>query len=99
VDAFNMSVAEVLGNINQTNAHYGGFHIQASHVLYSNGELDPWHMEAVYPPNRGGEENVVYLIDGASHCTDFMPPSVNDSASLKALRALQLESLARWTAT
>ena len=93
-----MSAAQVLGNIEQTNAHYGGFNIQASHVLYSNGALDPWHREAVYPPNKGGEDNVVYLIDGASHCTDFMPPSVNDSASLKALRVLQVESIAKWIA-
>ena len=97
-DAYNISAATVLDNIAQTNAHYGGFGIQASHVLYSNGQLDPWHRAAVYPPNKGGEDNVVYLIEGASHCMDFMPPSVNDSASLKKLRGIQVDSIAKWIA-
>lgn len=83
----------------ETNDRNGGFHIDNSRVLYSNGELDPWHRAAIYPPRRGGEDNVVYLIEGASHCTDFMPPSDDDSASLKKLRGIQLDTIAHWLRT
>ena len=97
VEGFNMTVEQVMTNIAQSNAHYGGFHIDASHILYTNGGLDPWSRAGILPPLRGGEENVVRVIEGGSHCTDFMPPADTDSPSLKAVRALQVELISRWT--
>ena len=82
--------------VNETNDRNGGFGIQASRVLYTNGEYDPWHRMAVHPPNRGGVDNVVYMIEKASHCTDFMPPSDNDSPSLKRLRTIQIDTIRGW---
>ena len=95
-DVFGIRPADVYAAVAETNARNGGFDIQASRVLYTNGELDPWHRMAIYPPRHGGHDNVVYLIEGASHCTDFMPPADDDSASLKKLRGIQIDTIARW---
>ena len=72
--------------------------IYASNVVYSNGALDPWHVSAVYPPNKGGVDNVVFLIANASHCTDFDAPTEKDSLSLRDVRALQIDAIKRWVA-
>ena len=96
--AFNLSAEAVYGNVNASNAHYGGFGIQASHVVWSNGDSDPWHVSAVYPPNTGGVDNVVFLIQNASHCTDFDRPTQRDSLSLRRVRTLQAEAIAKWIA-
>ena len=96
---FGQTASDVYAAIAETNDRNGGFNISNSRVLYTNGELDPWHVMAVHPPNRGGHDNVVYMIeDGASHCTDFMPPADTDSPSLKKLRGIQIETLAAWLA-
>ena len=95
---YNISSATVYDNVAQSNAHYGGFGIQATQVVFSNGQLDPWHAAAVYPPNTGGHDNIVYLITNASHCTDFDRPTTRDSDSLRKLRELQTQAIAKWIA-
>ena len=95
-DVYGVSEEQLYRNVAETNLRNGGFGIQASRVLYTNGEYDPWHRMAVYPPNTGGHDNVVYMIEKASHCTDFMPPSDRDSPSLKRLRTIQIDTIQRW---
>lgn len=53
--------------IAETNDRNGGYHIQNSRVLYTNGQLDPWSRAAILSPNRGGSDNVVFVIERASH--------------------------------
>lgn len=95
-DVFDISADDVYAAVAETNDRNGGYNISASRVLYTNGELDPWSRAAITPPNRGGYDNVVYVIARASHCTDFMPPSDDDSDSLKKLRGIQVDTIAGW---
>jgi len=98
-DVFNISEQQLNSNIDQTNQYYGGHQIDATQIVFSNGELDPWHPAGIYPPAyTGGEDNIVYLIDGGAHCWDLEVPRTTDSPSLQKLRQLQQQAVSQWAA-
>eukprot|EP00435_Cladocopium_sp_Y103_P017003 s1695_g4.t1 len=64
---FDMSPGDVLHNIDKTNQFYGGAaYPGATHTVFPNGEVDPWHWESTLV----GEDPTVdtIFVKGASHC-------------------------------
>lgn len=72
-----------------TNAYYGGYNLQATNVLFTNGLLDPWHLMSIIE-NEGGVKAVTYE---AGHCGTMIRPSDLDPVSLTNARAAVLAFL------
>jgi serine protease 16 len=63
--AFGVSPSSVNRQNQFTNSMYGGNKLQASRVMYPNGQIDPWKSLGVLsPPN---EEQVTLYVTAASH--------------------------------
>ncbi|ETV96322.1 hypothetical protein H310_10484 [Aphanomyces invadans] len=65
------------------NQKYGGLDIDVDHVVFPNGNIDPW--SALSVTNATGVVNPkseVVFIDGTSHCRDMSAASPTDSASV-----------------
>eukprot|EP00434_Breviolum_minutum_P036567 symbB.v1.2.032401.t1/scaffold3828.1/size49577/4 len=66
-EVYNISKADVLENVRRTNAFYGGTKFpEGSHVIFPNGEVDPWHWLSVLVPPRHDVDTI--FVKGASHC-------------------------------
>jgi len=68
--------------------------MHASNIVFSNGELDPWHaggvLEDVSP------ETTVLYIEGSAHHLDLRLPNEKDPATLTAARQTETELIAKW---
>ena len=79
-------------------------HLATSHVMFTNGLLDPWSAQSVVNSSATGSPTLVAInIEDGSHHSDLgapsnPEPSAADSAPLKAARAKQLEYLHAWIA-
>jgi len=63
--AFDIDADTVNRQIEYTNAMYGGSHVQATRVMYPNGQIDPWHALGVLSaPNA---EEPTLWVQAASH--------------------------------
>jgi len=68
--------------IRRTNAFYGGFDLNATKVIVTQGRLDPWHRLGI-TESRPGVEAVMY---DSAHCSPLHAASPNDPQSLKDAR-------------
>ncbi|XP_030743032.1 thymus-specific serine protease [Echinops telfairi] len=78
---FGLSISSVSQAVDQTNYYYGGQIPRATHVLFVNGDSDPWHVLSV-TQSLGPLESAL-LIPNASHCLDMAPESSSDAPSLR----------------
>eukprot|EP01102_Stenamoeba_stenopodia_P005419 TRINITY_DN1604_c0_g1_i1.p1 TRINITY_DN1604_c0_g1~~TRINITY_DN1604_c0_g1_i1.p1 ORF type:complete len:506 (-),score=118.22 TRINITY_DN1604_c0_g1_i1:26-1468(-) len=69
---------------NWTNTYYGGYNLQATNVLFTNGLLDPWHLMSITHDLPSGVQAVTYE---AGHCGTMIRPSDLDPVSLTQARA------------
>jgi len=79
-------------------------HLATSHVIFTNGDLDPWSSQSVVNSSTTGSPTlvVINIVDGSHHsdlgAASNPEPSASDSAPLKAARAKQLQYLQAWIA-
>lgn len=68
-----------------TNAYYGGFNLQATNILFTNGIFDPWHLLSINKnlPYPSGVTAVTYA---AGHCATMTIPTDEDPGSLTDAR-------------
>jgi len=94
---FNLTGPQIESNVDQTNYLLGGQSIYTSNTVFTNGLNDPWHVPGVFNSSGNhGPNNVIAPILGGSHCSDMMPASNRDSASLKQVRAQQVAAIRNW---
>ena len=74
-------------NTENTNSYYGGYDLQASNVLFTNGLLDPWHLLSITEDQTPTQQSYVQAVTyEAGHCAPMTTPTANDPPSLKAAR-------------
>jgi hypothetical protein len=77
----------------------GGLARTTSHVIFTNGLLDPWSSQSV-TADASATLVAINLPDGSHHSDLGAPPnptiSPDDSPSLRAARAQQLQLLRQW---
>ncbi|EFB21596.1 hypothetical protein PANDA_016894, partial [Ailuropoda melanoleuca] len=91
---FGLSTASIARAVSQTNSYYGGQTPGSTHVLFVNGDTDPWHVLSV--TQALGPSESALLIPGASHCMDMAPERPSDSPSLRLGRQSILQQLQTW---
>ncbi|XP_034232343.1 putative serine protease K12H4.7 [Thrips palmi] len=85
-DAFGENFAEKLNQkgVTRTNVVYGALKPDVEHVMFVNGEIDPWHALGVVEPLNA--ESPAVLISTTSHCYDMYPNQYADSDELRQAR-------------
>ena len=78
------------------NAMYGGSDIQATRIMYPNGEIDPWHALGVLSAPNAQEP--VLMVEGASHHYWTHPSLPTDSDAVKDARKLIWGQVDSWLA-
>ncbi|XP_032949760.1 thymus-specific serine protease [Rhinolophus ferrumequinum] len=91
---FGLSTSSIAQAVAQTNSYYGGQSPGATHVLFVNGDADPWHVLSV--TQTLGPSVSALLIPGASHCMDMAPERPSDSPSLRLGRQSIFQQLHTW---
>eukprot|EP00755_Sulcionema_specki_P012542 Sspe_Gene.51688::Locus_28676_Transcript_1_1_Confidence_1.000_Length_1507::g.51688::m.51688/K01285/PRCP; lysosomal Pro-X carboxypeptidase len=78
-------------------AEYGeGALRAASNIFFSNGGFDPWSAGGVL--HNVSETVVSYIIPDGAHHLDLMFSNPGDTPSVKFVREVELEHIARWIA-
>ena len=57
----------------RTNVVYGALKPDVEHVMFVNGEIDPWHALGVVEPLNGDSPAVLISSEKSSHCFTFLP--------------------------
>ncbi|KAM8781994.1 thymus-specific serine protease [Rhynchonycteris naso] len=91
---FGLSTSSIAQAVAQTNSYYGGLTPGATHVLFVNGDTDPWHVLSI--TQALGSSVSALLIPGASHCIDMAPERPSDSPSLHLGRQSIFQQLQTW---
>lgn len=86
-------VANMLPDVNDTNAYYGGYELSSSNILFTNGLYDPWHNLSINQNNSRGISSVVYQ---AGHCAPLTAPTSADPPSLRKARLAAEDAIASW---
>uniref|UniRef100_F1KTW1 Serine protease n=1 Tax=Ascaris suum TaxID=6253 RepID=F1KTW1_ASCSU len=82
--------------VDKSQRFYGGRdYFKGTNVLFTNGNIDPWHALSKYDGN--GSVTTV-LMNGTAHCADMYPPRDEDAADLAPTRELIGEKIAEWLA-
>lgn len=77
-----------------TNKRYGGLTPNVSHVVFTNGDMDPWHRLAVLQ-DLSADAPAIY-ITGSSHCHDLANPSDDDKENLREARKIIKSLMKLW---
>ncbi|XP_037700665.1 thymus-specific serine protease [Choloepus didactylus] len=91
---FGLSASSIVRAVAQTNSYYGGQILEATQVLFVNGDTDPWHVLSV--TQALGPSESALLIPSASHCLDMAPERPSDSPSLRLGRQKIFQQLQTW---
>lgn len=66
-------------------------------MVIPNGSLDPWHALGFYDAYQPVDDSaVVYLINGTTHCGDWMPWGPGSPDGLKEVQEIILDNIKRW---
>jgi len=76
-------IANMRPNIDQTNIFYGGYNLNATKVLFTNGVIDPWSTISIREPNGFGVEAITYF---AGHCAPMTAATNQDPITLTRAR-------------
>jgi lysosomal Pro-X carboxypeptidase len=66
--------------------------MKCSNIIFSNGELDPWHAGGVL--TNVSERSIAIYIEDSAHHLDLRLPNEADPASLTAARQTETEWIA-----
>ncbi|XP_062843300.1 thymus-specific serine protease [Trichomycterus rosablanca] len=83
-------------NIDFTNQYYGGGKPQSQHVLYINGDIDPWKELSIVYNRTSVDQDRAVLIRSAAHCADMNPTYARDRPSLRQARKEIERRVATW---
>ncbi|XP_017887879.1 putative serine protease K12H4.7 [Ceratina calcarata] len=83
------------GRVKRTNLMYGGLHPDLRRVIFTNGEIDPWHPLSLLSSNL---DQQVYgiLIKNSSHCRDLYTDTPTDGQELLKARAQVRSIISSW---
>lgn len=78
--------------------NYGGYGVSkwGSNIVFSNGQLDPWHGGGILSATAPTVETVV--IPDVGHHIDLMFSNPLDKGAIRAARAIEVENIAKWIA-
>ena len=82
--------------VNLSNVHYGGWKYGGTNVFFVNGDVDPWHANAVLSPNNEYQQTL--MVKGASHHFWTHPPKPTDQQSVQMARTAIEKQVASWIA-
>ncbi|CAJ1453581.1 unnamed protein product [Effrenium voratum] len=89
-------------------AYYGGRDVsQHRNIVWSNGALDPWSGQGVYPPDGGPEgpmvqnisedgSQIALVLDLGAHHLDLMFSDPRDPPCAKAARQIEAQRIRSW---
>lgn len=89
-------LAGLTPNIGWINAFYGGNGIVTSNTVFTNGDVDPWHILGNYQSYDPSAASQAILIHGTAHCADMYAPDENDLPGLVQARETQDALLGDW---
>jgi hypothetical protein len=67
-----------------------------SNIIFSNGELDPWHAGGVL--YNVSDDCIALYINGAAHHLDLRGPNPTDTAEILSARAVETIWIQKWIA-
>ncbi|XP_050448201.1 putative serine protease K12H4.7 [Cataglyphis hispanica] len=91
-DYFNDKILD--SRVRRTNIMYGGQLPDLTNVIFTNGDIDPWHSLSVLEDLNTFSPAIV--IKGSSHCRDIYSDEVTDLEDLKKARARIREIISKW---
>ncbi|OWA53356.1 putative serine protease K12H4.7 [Hypsibius exemplaris] len=93
-DLFGLSEEVLKNGITETNTYYGGRDLKVDHIVFVNGDIDPWHALGI--TKRHGHNAPAVLIKGAAHCSDMYPSRDEDIPEVKLARVIIEFFLRKW---
>ncbi|XP_011866150.1 PREDICTED: putative serine protease K12H4.7 [Vollenhovia emeryi] len=86
---------KILGTrVRRTNIMYGGKLPDLRNVIFTNGDLDPWHPLSVI--DELNASSPVIFMKGVSHCRDMLSDVDTDGDNLKEARARVRDIIGKW---
>jgi len=81
--------------------HYGGFNYQRDFAMYSNiifsqGNLDPWHLGGVNHDIIGGKDMISFVMKGSAHHLDLRYPDPADPIDVVRGRETEDFYVGKW---
>lgn len=92
--AFSVNSSTVDEQIQFANAQYGGSNIQATRIMYPNGQIDPWHALGVLTAPNAQEPTL--MVEGASHHFWTHPSLPTDSEFVVQARQTIWDQVDAW---
>ncbi|XP_014469175.1 PREDICTED: putative serine protease K12H4.7 [Dinoponera quadriceps] len=80
--------------VRRTNIMYGGQRPDLTNVIFTNGDIDPWHALSVLEDLNAYSPAI--LINGSSHCRDLYSDTATDVEDLKKARAKVRGIIGKW---
>lgn len=79
--------------------YFGGYNpakdfMKTSNIIFSNGELDPWHAGGVL--TNVSDKTISIYIDSSAHHLDLRDPNPADPESLTVARQIETEWIAKF---
>jgi len=94
--AFGLSPEDVTSQVAATNGLYGGWNMQATRILFPNGEIDPWKALGMsHPPNS---RCPIMLVKTASHHYWTHPAQETDNQYILDARQQIWDQVTAWLA-
>ncbi|KAM9663672.1 thymus-specific serine protease-like [Trichechus inunguis] len=84
----------VVRGVKTTNKYYGGFNVNGSKIIFSNGSNDPWHHLGI--TKDISKDLPAVFIKGEGHCADVSEQDDTDSAELIEAREKIFQILQKW---
>lgn len=81
-------------NIRRTNIVYGGFNPSVTKVFFTNGLLDPWHVNGI--TKELNELTPIALLPRTAHVADFGQISNSDTPEMIASKKKVGELVGQW---
>ncbi|KAG5670266.1 hypothetical protein PVAND_000543 [Polypedilum vanderplanki] len=95
-DLYDNSFSEELitHNVRRTNYQYGAFRPEVTNVVFTNGDLDPWHPMSVLTDLNEHSPSIITPL--AAHVADMGATSENDSNEMRATKLRIKELVRKW---
>jgi len=89
-DAYGVDAEHIRNAITATNECYGGLTPKATNIVFTNGDVDPWHKLGI---TVSSDTMPAVLVSGTAHCADLYASSPEDLVGLKNARNVQYRFL------
>jgi len=93
-EVFGIDMSQVQANVDWTNEFYGARNIAATRIMFTNGDIDPWHALGI--TTQPSADLPTVLIHGTAHCADLYPSRSEDLPSLQVAREMWKSYLSEW---